>query len=139
MAAFDVKQVGTYEWLGIGAGAVALINSFLPFLSFGDAAFSISANAWQSGLFGYASVLVLIAAGVIVLLPHFGVSVQRPTMIWLGLAGAGVLFTVLALLVNLTSGIGPSIGFFLGLAAAIASAAGAFLTYKQESAAPKAP
>ena len=135
MADFDVKNVSTYEWLGIGAGAVALINSFLPFLSVGDATFSISASAWQSGLFGYASVLLLIAAAVVILLPQFGVAVSNKGMIWLGLAGAAVLFTVLALLVNLEGGlVGPSIGFFIGLAAAIASAVGAFLTYKQTTA-----
>lgn len=134
MADFDVKNVSTYEWLGVGAGAVALINSFLPFLSVGDATFSISVNSWQSGFFAYASVLVLIAAAVVILLPHFGVAVPNKGMIWLGLAGAAVLFTVLALLVNLGGGVGPSIGWFIGLVAAGSSAAGAFLTYKQTTA-----
>lgn len=130
MAEFDVKQVGTYEWLGIGAGAVAFINSFLPWLSAGG----FSVGAWNGGFFAIFSVLLLIGAAVVVLLPHFGVAVQQRTMIWLALAGVAFLFTLLAWLVSF-SGFG-GVGVFIGLAAAIASAAGAFLTYQQT--APKA-
>lgn len=130
MAEFDAKQVSTYEWLGIGAGGLALVNSFLPWLSAGDGPFSVSISAWSIAL-GLLSVLLLIAAAVVVLLPHFGVTLQQSALIWLGLAGVAFLFTLLAWLANTGFGIGPSIGVFIGLAIAAASAAGAFLTFKQ--------
>lgn len=130
MAEFDAKGVTTYEWLGVGAGGVALINSFLPWLSYGDAAFSVSISAWSIAL-GLLSVLLLIAAGVVVLLPHFGVQIPNVPLIWLGLAGVALLFTLLAWLTNTGFGVGPSIGVFIGLVLAAASATGAFLTFKQ--------
>lgn len=134
MAEFDVKQVGTYEWLGIGAGAVAFINSFLPWFSAGDGVFSYSANAWNLGFLSVFSVLVLIAAGVIVLLPHLGTQIQNRSLIWLGLAGIALLFTVIVFLINVfDDGVSISVGILLGLAAALASAGGAFLTYQQTS------
>lgn len=130
MAEFDAKQLTSYEWLGVGAGGIALINSFLPWLSFGEGPFSGSISAWNIGL-GILSVLLLIGAAVVVLLPHFGVAVPQASLIWLGLAGVAVLFTLLAWLTNTGFGIGPSIGVFVGLVIAAASATGAFLTFKQ--------
>jgi hypothetical protein len=132
MAEFDVKQVSTYEWLGIGAGGAALINSFLPWFSAGEGVFSYSANAWNLGFLSVVSVLVLIAAGVIVLLPHLGTQIQNRSLIWLGLAGLALLFTIIVFLINVfDDGVSISVGILLGLAAAVASGAGAFLTYKQ--------
>lgn len=132
MAEFDIKQVSTYEWLGIGAGGAAFINSFLPWFSFGDGAFSVSVSGWNSGFLAFASVLMLIAVAVIILLPKFGVQVQQVTLIWLGLAAVAFLFTLLRWLTHPSGfGAGPSIGVFIGLIIAVASAAGAFLTLKQ--------
>lgn len=122
MADFDVKNVSTYEWLGIGAGGVAFINSFLPWLSL------VYVSAWEFAL-GIFSVLLLMGAAAVVLLPHFDVQVPQRAMIWLGLAGVAFLFTLLAWLVTF-DGYG-GIGVFIGLAAAAASAVGAFLTYQQ--------
>ncbi|MGH3468751.1 MAG: hypothetical protein ACRDQF_13610 [Thermocrispum sp.] len=138
MAEFDPKQVSTYEWLGIGAGAVAFVNSFLPWFSIGGS-FGISANGWDVGFLGFASVLLLVGAAVVVVLPHFGVSVGQVPLIWLGMSAVAFLFTLLRWLTYPSGvGIGVSFGTFIALVAALASAAGAFLCFKQTTQ-PKTP
>jgi hypothetical protein len=145
MAEFDVKRVSTLEWAGIGAGFAAFIFSFLPWHSVSAGGFSDSANAWGTGALGLLAVLLLMAAGGLVLAPHLGVEVARLPLIWLGLSGVAVLFILLQWVVIpdgveefglLGTGIesGAGFGLILGLIAAIASAGGAFMSFR---AAPK--
>jgi hypothetical protein len=142
MASFDVKRVTPLEWAGIGAGALAFIASFLPWYSVSvDNALGFdvggSANAWDFAL-ALLAVLLLIAAGVLVLLPHLGTQVPNLAVIWLALAGVAVLFIVLRWL-TFDSGegfgvsAGPGFGLFVGLLAAVVSAVGAGLTLRASS------
>lgn len=145
MAQFDAKQVSTLEWAGIGAGVLALLASFFPWWSASVSGLintSFSASAWSVGIGGWLPVLMLVAAAVLLLLPHFGVQVQRLPMIWLILAGASVLIIVLRwLTMPSDSGFGvlasdggfeagTAFGLFVGLIAAIVSTVGAGLAFR---------
>lgn len=149
MAEFDVKRVSTLEWAGIGAGLAAFIFSFLPWYSVDVAGFGGgSLTAWGTGFFALMSVLLLIAAGALVLAPHFGVQVARLPLIWLSLSAAAVLFILLQWLILPDDGgigdfgllgdsgieSGAGFGLIMGLIAAVASGVAAFLTFR---AAPK--
>ena len=141
MAEFDVKRVTTLEWAGIGAGLAAFIFSFFPWASVdvGDGGMldamgiDTSVSAWNAGFLGWFPILLLLAAGVIIFLPHVGTEVPRLAMNWLILSGVAVLFILLRL-VTLETLVSPSVGLFLGLIAAIVSGVAALLTFR---AAPK--
>ncbi|MFL6144393.1 MAG: hypothetical protein ACJ72N_21340 [Labedaea sp.] len=143
-----MKRVTPLEWAGIGAGALAFIVSFFPWYSIsysgptlpGFSAFSggASASAWGVGIGGWLPVLMLIAAGVIVLLPHLGTAVPNGGLIWLGLsAGALVIILIRWLTLPGEDGFGISqgagFGIFIGLLAALVSGVAAFLTYRSAS------
>jgi hypothetical protein len=145
MATFDAKRVTPLEWAGIGAGALAFIASFFPWYSITFAgselagAFGIatSLTAWSFFL-AWFSVLLLMAAAVLVLLPHFGTQVPNLSLIWLGLSAAAVLFIFLRWVTfPSASGFGGSagagFGLFVGLVLAVASGVAAFLNYRTAS------
>ncbi|MCA1836600.1 MAG: hypothetical protein LC721_09850 [Actinobacteria bacterium] len=146
MASFDVKRVTPLEWAGIGAGALAFIVSFFPWysVSFGGselAGFGIdtSVSAWNAGFGAWFACLLLLGAGVVVALPHFGTQVPNLAMIWLGLSAAALVIIVLRWVTfPSTSGFGASagagFGLFVGLAVALVSGVAAFLSYRSSSA-----
>jgi hypothetical protein len=148
MADFDVKRLTPLEWAGGGAGVLAFIVSFFPWYSFDVAGFaSGSASAWNTGFLAWFSVLLLMGAGVVVLLPHFGVQVNRLPLTWLSLSGAAVVFILIRWLTLPDGGMGDfgllgdsgidagaGFGLVVGLIVAIVSAAAAFMTFR---AAPK--
>ncbi|CRK58650.1 hypothetical protein [Alloactinosynnema sp. L-07] len=147
MASFDAKRVTPIEWAGIGAGALALIISFFPFYSvsydgptLGLGSLGGSVSAWSYGFGTLFPILLLIAAAVVVLLPHLGTQVPNRTLIWLGLAGLAVVILLIQWIsfpsgsssvvgdVGISAGAG--FGFYIGLLAAIASTVAAFLTFQ---------
>jgi hypothetical protein len=139
MASFDVKRVTPLEWAGIGAGALAFIVSFFPWYSidFGDTGFpglslDTSASAWDSGFLAWFSMLLLLAVGVMVILPHFGTQVPNLPMLWLGLSALSLLFVILRWVTFDTFGgaAGAGFGLFVGLVLALASGAAGFLTFR---------
>jgi len=138
MAEFDVKRVTTLEWAGIGAGLFAFIVSFFPWAAVdfeGDEiaeafGLDVSISAWAAGMFlAWFSVLLLVAAAVVVILPHFGTQVPQRSLIWLVCSGLAFLFILLRW-VTYESVVSASIGLFLGLAAALVSAVAAFLAFR---------
>ncbi len=138
MANFDPKRVTPIEWAGIGAGVAAFLFSFFPWISVDVLdTLSVSGSAWESGFLAWFSVLLLIGAAVVVFLPHVGTDVPNRTVLWLGFAGAAAVFILLRW-VTLDAFIGASIGLFLGLLAAIVSAAAAFLSFQAAKRAPAA-
>jgi hypothetical protein len=146
MASFDVKRVTPLEWAGIGAGALAFITSFLPWytVSFdfgGPIGFSQSGsvNAWNANFGAWFPMLVLIAVGVVVLLPHLGTQVPNQPLIWLGAAAAAFVIIILRW-VTFPSGDAPGVsagagfGLFVGLVLALVSGVAGFLSYRASSA-----
>lgn len=147
MANFDAKQVTPIEWAGIGAGALAFLISFFPWysVSWDGAGLGLgvneSASAWTVGIGGWGAVLLLVAAAVIILLPHLGTAVPNKASLWLGFAaGATVIILIRWLtlpddggLGNLGAGdfsSGAGFGLIIGLLAAIVSGVAAFLTFQ---------
>lgn len=138
MAEFDVKRVTTLEWAGIGAGLLAFIVSFFPWLSVdfgGELAdltgvdTSVSGSAWDAGFLAWFSVLILIAVAVVIVLPHFGTEVPQRSLIWMIGSGVAALFILLRWL-TYESVIDPGWGLFVGLVLALASAVSGFLVFR---------
>jgi len=130
----DFSKLSTNNMIAGGGGVLALISLFLPWYSvdFGFGAGSVSANAFDAGFFAWAGCLLALAGGVIVALKAMdvtdvkvgGLAAEQFAMI---LAGLGVVFVILKLLVDSSF---VSWGLFVGLIAAGAAAAGAFLSGK---------
>ena len=113
----------------MGAGALALISSFLPWVSVSLGFVSGSGNAWQSGLPAWTSVVVSAAVGGAVAANAFlGVklpSVGRFTAANMLIAGAALalaLMLVRAIFLPSVPGvsIGLSVGFFIAMIASLA-------------------
>lgn len=145
MAQFDIKRLTPVEWLGVGAAAFAFIVSFFSWYSvsasFGPVSESFWASAWTVGFGAWFPMLLLIAAGVLVVLPHVGTAVPNLPLIWLGMAGAALVIILIRWLTYPSTGglgletgagisAGAGIGLFLGILAALVSGAGAFMAYK---------
>ena len=117
----------------LAGGAVMLIGSFLAFYTIGG---SISDNAWSSGLFGIATVVVL--CGVVMAgqvgLSKLATNVNVPDHV-LGLTwdqvhlalGFQATIMMLAYLVQNHAGAGLGIGFWFMLLSAIALFVGAIM------------
>jgi hypothetical protein len=146
MASFDVKRVTPLEWAGIGAGVLAFIFSFFTWVSasveglegLGLSGSVSSGSAWDAGFLAWFSVLLLVAAAVVVALPHFGTQVPNRAMIWLILSGLAVVFIVLRWLTyssNDAFGVsfGAGFGTYIGLLLAVVSGVAAFLTFRASS------
>lgn len=146
MASFDPKRVTPLEWAGIGAGALAFITSFLPWytVSFDFGAglglsSSGSANAWDAKFGAWFPMLLLLAVGVVILLPHLGTQVPNLALIWLGASAAAFVIIILRW-VTFPSGDGPGVsagagfGLFVGLVIALVSGVAGFLTFRASSA-----
>lgn len=146
MAEFDLKRVTPLEWAGIGGGALAFIVSFFPWYSVDYAGIGGSLNAWSTGALALFSVLLLMAAGGVVLAPHLGVKIDRLPLIWLGLAGLATVFILLQWLILPDDGglgdfgggllgdsgidSGAGFGLVVGLIVAAASTVAAVLTFR---------
>ncbi len=142
MASFDVKRVTPLEWAGIGAGALAFIVSFFPWytVNFDTAGIpglnlDTSVSAWDAGFLAWFSMLLLLAVGVMVILPHFGTQVPNLPMLWLGLSALSFLFVILRWVTfeggsGLGYSAGAGFGLFVGLVLALASGVAGFLTFR---------
>lgn len=149
MAKFDSRQVSPVEWVGVGAGVLALVVSFFSWRHVSgpnvvDLARTLGLKtwytAWGSGVSGWLPVLLLVGAGALILAPGFGMRLPGVPFLWAVMAFAAVVLIIArwlslpdpdpALLAarNLRPediDTGPSIGLFLGLIAAALSTIGA--------------
>jgi hypothetical protein len=123
----------------MGAGGLAFIASFLPWISVSLGFVSGSGNAWQSGLLAWASVLVCVAVAAIVAADRFlGIKLRplgpfaTPPLLIAGSALALVLLIARAIWLPSIPGvsIGLSAGFFIGMAASLAQLISAVRYYK---------
>jgi hypothetical protein len=135
MAEFDVKRVSTLEWAGIGAGLLAFIVSFFPWISVDlgglaeAAGVDVSGSAWDAGFLAWFSVLLLLAVAVVVALPHFGTEVPQRSLMWLVGSGLAFLFILLRWL-TYGSTYDAGWGLFVGLILALVSAVAGVLAYR---------
>ena len=115
----------------IGAGVIAFLASLMPYYTVNFKAFGVSSggsvNAWH-GFFGWFGALLALAAAVVLVLHLMGQALPVPVRTTvLGLMGAGLLCTILALFIfpgGNVSGMGidtgHGFGYWLALLATIA-------------------
>ena len=149
MATFDGTQLSARDWAGVGAGAFALVVSFLSWRSVSGPQVVDLANAlglktwytaWGSGVTGWLPIVLLVGAAVLILAPAYGMRVRGVPYLWLAMASVALIVVIIrwvtlpspdaALLTarNIRPedvDTGASIGLFLGLAAALISLLGA--------------
>ncbi|MDO8613501.1 MAG: hypothetical protein Q7R32_11875 [Dehalococcoidia bacterium] len=145
------KLLEKFMALGIGekiiiiAGAVLLIDGFLPWYSasaeFAGVKVSASASGWESPgafwsmlaiLIGLAMAAVVVLKGLTEVAIPDNVGGQSWPRI---LLGGGVAALVLVVIKFLSESSNLGFGFYLGIIAAAALAAGGFLMFREESAA----
>ena len=138
-----LNELSLGEKLVVGGGALMLIASFLPWykVSFGleelGIGGSVSRNGWESpgALWSLLAVLISVAlAGSIVAVKFGNVKLPDLGTVTLGQAylggGGAVALCVIIKLINESSYM--SFGFYLGIIAAAAVAAGGWLLYSEE-------
>jgi hypothetical protein len=113
----------------MGAGGLAFIASFLPWVSVSLGFVSGSGDAWQSGLLAWGSVLICMAVSAVVVADRFlGINVRSlghlvtPPVLIAGAALALVLMIARAIWLPSIPGVSISLGagFFVGMTASLA-------------------
>ncbi len=150
-----LKRVTWREWLGLGAGLLALVALFLPWTTLTASrpeiedvltslpASDVTRDAWNSGFLAWAPPFLLILTGIAVVLFGRVDAVRRAGLPHLWLMAAASAFLLLALgwatldwqfdadqrgiLSSAGVEIGSGLGRYLALFAALASGAIAFL------------
>jgi hypothetical protein len=151
MASFDPARVTKAEWIGLGAGLLAFIASFLPWYQVsasGIISVSYSFNAWSLGFAAWFPLLLLVAGAGLILAQQLGVNVPVVKPSWpLILLGIAVLSLVIMLLRWLTlpgasdyaglDGLGDAgfsygagFGLYVGLVAAILFGVSQYLVFQ---------
>jgi hypothetical protein len=135
-----INQLSLSEKLIAGGGILMLVASFLPWYSidFGIEGFgSVSRNGWESpgAIWSVLAVLLGIAMVVVALGPKLaGMSLPDLGGVTWGQAmlGAGALVALCIIIKLINESSYMDIGFFLGILAAVALAAGGYLMYTEE-------
>ncbi|MCE7008955.1 hypothetical protein LWC34_40010 [Kibdelosporangium philippinense] len=126
------------EWIGVAAGAAALVVSFLPwYRAEGDQGTQLWIPVWEANFLAWFPVVLLMAISVLLLWQRFGKPVQMLSSLWLTLA---VLAVVMILLrwITLPAPIASDFGLYLGLIVAAGSALTAFLAFRRDQDAARA-
>lgn len=135
----DSSPLTRDQLVTMGAGGLAFIASFLPWISVSLGFVSGSGNAWQAGLLAWASVLVCVAVAAVVAADRFlGIKLRSlgpfatPPLLIAGCALALVLLIARAIWLPSIPGvsIGLGAGFFIGMAASLAQLISAVRYYK---------
>jgi hypothetical protein len=137
-----LNDLSNGEKLIAGGGILMVIASFLPwykvsidFGEFGGASFS--ANGWEApgAIWSILAVLIAVALVGVIAAVRFG-NVKLPDLgqfTWgQALLAGGVATVVLVLLKLISESSSMSFGFYLGILAAIAMAAGGYLAFTEE-------
>lgn len=152
MARFDRSQVAPLEWIGVLAGALAVVVSFFSWRhvagpSVVDLARTLGLKtwytAWGSGVSGWLPVVLLAGAAALILAKGFGIKLPAVPLLWAAMAVAALVIIIIRWITLPTpdAGLlaarnlkpedidtGASIGLYLGLIAAAISILGAVLT-----------
>ncbi len=129
----DVSKISKGGMVFIGGSILFAIASFLSWFSI-SIGFGIdgSANGFDVGFLWCTLWFIAFLAGAVILaLPAFGVAAPKiPPVAFLAVGVLGTFFVVLKLLIGETY-FDRSIGLYIGTIAAIAVAAGGFLTFQE--------
>jgi hypothetical protein len=137
-----VNALSLPEKLISGGGILMLIASFLPWYKYDFgieefASISVSRNGWESpgAIWSVLAVIIAVVMVAAVLGPKFA-NMKLPDLgkytLGQALLAAGVACAVLVLLKLISESSYLSFGFYLGIIAAAALAAGGYLTYSEE-------
>jgi hypothetical protein len=137
-----VNALSLPEKLISGGGILMLIASFLPWYKYDFgieefASISVSRNGWESpgAIWSVLAVIIAVVMVAAVLGPKFA-NMKLPDLgkytVGQALLAAGVACAVLVLLKLISESSYLSFGFYLGIIAAAALAAGGYLTYSEE-------
>ena len=130
----DLSKLSRNQQIALGGGVLAIISLFLPWYGFSFAGIGANIQAFDSGFFAWAGVLLAIAGAVILALKAFDVANARPgnleaEQLALILGGLGVIFIALRWITETNL---VKYGLFVGLIAAGAVTYGAYGTMKDE-------
>jgi len=128
----DLSKLNQNQKIAGGAGALLVINLFLPWYSVSFGGFGFSINAFRAEFWAWGGSVLAIAAAVLIVLKALEIQdisagdISADALgLYLGIAGF-----VLVVIRLLTQSSGASIGLFLGLLASGAVAYGAFANAK---------
>ncbi|MCP3973088.1 MAG: hypothetical protein GY720_01190 [bacterium] len=111
----DFSKLSANQQLTVGAAAVMFIASFFTWYGVGG---HLSANGWDSGWTAVLSIVLVVAAGVVLILEAMDkATVDSPADLTFYLAAAGLAFVILRMLWRLAS-LDRKFGLFLALIAA---------------------
>jgi hypothetical protein len=142
-------RITPLEWVGVGAGVLALVASFLPWYTLSGTITQDQRllgqrtwlTAWGTNFLGWFPVVLLVAVGVLIVAKRFGRAVPILASLWMTLA---VLAVVMILLRWITvpdasriTGRGADyatfhggFGLYAGLAAGVVSVVTGFLSFR---------
>lgn len=119
----DFSKLSQNQQITVGAAAAMLIISFFPW--YGVSGF-LSWNGWDSGFSGVVGIVLIVAAGVILLMESMDrAPVDAPAEISFYLSAAGAALIVYRLLFSIGE-TSRKIGMFLAIIAAAAALWGAY-------------
>ncbi|MDJ0924863.1 MAG: hypothetical protein QNJ77_09890 [Acidimicrobiia bacterium] len=130
----DLSKLSRNQQIALGGGILAIISLFLPWYGFSFAGIGANIQAFDSGFFAWAGVLLAIAGAVVIALKAFDVANAKAgnleaEQLALILGGLGVIFILLRWITETSL---VKFGLFVGLIAAAAVAYGAYGTMKDE-------
>jgi hypothetical protein len=151
VARFDGRQVAALDWVGVVAGALALLDSFLSWRHVAGPNVEELARtlglktwytAWGSGVTAWLPVVLLAGAAALLLAPGLGLRIRAVPLLWLVMSAAALVLIVVRWSTLPTPDVallrarnlrpedvdaGASIGLYLGLVIAAISVLGAVL------------
>ncbi|CAM3945237.1 hypothetical protein KIPE111705_32815 [Kibdelosporangium persicum] len=127
------------EWIGVAAGIIGLVVSFLPwFRATEPVAVGLRAQGaptwipvWEGNFLAWFPVVLLLAVSVLLLWQRFGRPVRMTSSLWLTLGMLAVVMIVLRW-ITLPASVVSGFGLYLGLMVAAGSGAAAFLAFRRE-------
>jgi hypothetical protein len=142
-------RITLLEWVGVGAGALALVASFLPWYTLSGTItedrrllnLRTWLTAWGTGFLGWFPTVLLMSVAVLIIGQRFGKAVPILASLWMTLSLLAVVMILLRWITvpdaGALSGRGPDyatfhagFGLYLGLLAAIIASAIGFLAFR---------
>jgi hypothetical protein len=142
-------KISLLEWVGVGAGALALVASFLPWFSltgtFADQqralGFPTWTTAWRAGFLGWFPVMLLVIIALLIAVKLMGRHVAILPPLWITLSLLAAVMILLRWITvpdaTVATGKGPDyaalsagFGLFAGLIVALVSAVAGFLSFR---------
>lgn len=135
-------RITLLEWVGIAAGVLALVASFLPWYQLSSSlaervrvtGASTWTSVWKMNFLGWFPIVLLVAVAVLIGAQQFGKRLQILASLWMTLAVLAVVMIVLRWITVPKSGSDAALvagfGLYVGLGAGIVSVVTGFLSFR---------